>query len=270
MITPTVWMNRTADEAADYYADVFTSAGLPAQVTGRLNYPDPMDFYLPEFAGRTRVRFFTLDNLTIGLINAADEHTPNPSISIMVNFDPSQLPDAPSQLTQVWEWLSAHGQVLMPLDAYPFSEKFGWVQDRYGLNWQLILTNPEGEPRPLAMPYLLFSGPQQDKAQEALDYYLSIFPDSHLGNRIYYEDNRERVMFSDALVAGVWMVFNDSGIDQPFTFSPGVSFYLTAADAQQAEYLHGKLSADPAKDNFGWCEDPYGVTWQIGYEGQDV
>ena len=46
----------------------------------------------------------------------------------------------------------------MPIGQYPFSERSGWVQDKYGLSWQLILTNPEGDPRPPIVPSMLFVG----------------------------------------------------------------------------------------------------------------
>ena len=69
----------------------------------------------------------------------------------------------------------------MPLDKYPFSERYGWVQDKYGLSWQLILTNPEGEERPPIIPSLMFVGDVCGKAEEATDFYLSVFKDSKRG-----------------------------------------------------------------------------------------
>jgi uncharacterized glyoxalase superfamily protein PhnB len=45
------------------------------------------------------------------------------------------------QIDRVFESLSQDGSVLMPLASYPFSEKFGWVADKYGVTWQLNLTN---------------------------------------------------------------------------------------------------------------------------------
>jgi predicted 3-demethylubiquinone-9 3-methyltransferase (glyoxalase superfamily) len=40
----------------------------------------------------------------------------------------------------LWEKLSPGGEVLMPLDRYPFNEKYGWIADRYGLSWQIVPT----------------------------------------------------------------------------------------------------------------------------------
>ena len=105
----------------------------------------------------------------------------NPSISFMVNFDPSQDEDAQTLLDAAWSKLVEGGQTLMPLDAYPFSPHYGWVQDKYGLTWQLILTNPAGEWRPPIIPSLLFVGAVCGKAEEASDFYISLFPDSKRG-----------------------------------------------------------------------------------------
>jgi len=46
------------------------------------------------------------------------------------------------EISRIYERLSESGQVLMPLQAYPFSEKFAWVADRYGVSWQLGLERP--------------------------------------------------------------------------------------------------------------------------------
>ena len=48
--------------------------------------------------------------------------------------------------------------MFMELQKYPFSEQYGWIRDKYGVSWQLILTNPDGEPRPFIVPSMLFVG----------------------------------------------------------------------------------------------------------------
>ena len=69
----------------------------------------------------------------------------------MVNFDPSRDQNARELLDNIWERLSEGGRALMPLDKYDFSERYGWIEDKYGLSWQLILSGPEGDPRPAIM-----------------------------------------------------------------------------------------------------------------------
>ena len=96
---------------------------------------------------------------------AGPPFTFNPSVSFMVNFDPSQDTEATTRLDAVWAKLVDGGTVLMPLDTYPFSKRYGWVEDKYGLSWQLILTNPDGEERPPIIPSLMFAGDVCGKAE---------------------------------------------------------------------------------------------------------
>jgi predicted 3-demethylubiquinone-9 3-methyltransferase (glyoxalase superfamily) len=63
----------------------------------------------------------------------------NPSMSFIVNFDPLffdpsllREKDAREKIDEVWEKLSDGGTVLMPIGQYPFSERYGWIQDKYG------------------------------------------------------------------------------------------------------------------------------------------
>nr|WP_269635649.1 VOC family protein [Paenibacillus sp. J14] len=105
----------------------------------------------------------------------------NPSISCIVNFDPSRDTNAREMLNEVWNKLSDGGTPLMPLGRYPFSEWYGWIQDKYGFTWQLMLTNPEGEPRPAIVPSLMFTGDNCGKAEEAREFYLSVFRNAKPG-----------------------------------------------------------------------------------------
>src|SRR4029450_12020128 len=107
-------------------------------------------------------------------------------IPFMVNFDPSQDKDDKTRIDKVWGKLSAGGNILMPLDKYPFSERYGWIQDRYGLTWQLILTNPAGDPRPAIVPSLMFGGDKAGQAEAAIRYYTSVFPDSRAATMVRY------------------------------------------------------------------------------------
>lgn len=108
-------------------------------------------------------------------------------------------------LNEVWNKLSDGGTPLMPLGRYPFSEWYGWIQDKYGFTWQLMLTNPEGEPRPAIVPSLMFTGDNCGKAEEAREFYLSVFRNAKPGTIVKYgpgqEPDREgTVMFTDFML----------------------------------------------------------------------
>ena len=195
-IVPHLWFDRQAREAANFYGSVFPNSTITS-ITTLHNTP----------SGDCDVVSFTVFGHPFMAISAGPLFKFNPSISFMVNFDPSQDADAKTRIDAVWAKLAEGGKVLMPLDKYPFSERYGWVEDKYGLSWQLILTNPEGEERPLIIPSLLFVGDVYGKAEEASDFYLSVFKDAKLGTMVRYPagmepDKEGAVMFSDFMPRG--------------------------------------------------------------------
>ena len=78
---------------------------------------------------------FTLNGQEFMAIDSSAVHafTFTPSISLYVRCENEE------EIDRVFAALSADGQILMPLDQYPFSKKFGWLADRYGVSWQLSL-----------------------------------------------------------------------------------------------------------------------------------
>ncbi len=85
--------------------------------------------------GTVKTAFFTLCNQNFMALDSLMDHKFNftPSISVFVDFDEE------AELNKIYEKLSEGGSVLMPLDDYGFSKKFGWLQDKYGITWQLNL-----------------------------------------------------------------------------------------------------------------------------------
>ncbi len=156
----------------------------------------------------------------------------------------------------------------MPLDKYPFSEHYGWVQDKYGLTWQLILTNPEGEERPFIIPSLLFVGEVAGRAEEAINHYLSIFKNSKMGALARYgagqEPDREgTVMYADFMLEGQWFAAMDSAREHHFAFNEAISFLVECDSQEEIDYYWERLSAVPEAEQCGWLKDRFGLSWQI-------
>jgi predicted 3-demethylubiquinone-9 3-methyltransferase (glyoxalase superfamily) len=192
----------------------------------------------------------------------------NPSVSFILNFDPSRDPHARKNLDALWEKLSAGGNALMPLDKYPFSEHYGWVADKYGLSWQLILSNPEGEERPFIVPFLMFVGQVCGKAEEAVHFYLSVFKNAKPGNVRRYGKGQEpdqagTIMFSDFMLDGQWFAAMDSAHEHHFAFNEAISFIVRCDTQKEIDDYWEKLSAVPEAEQCGWLKDRYGVSWQI-------
>src|SRR5699024_4853622 len=122
-------------------------------------------------SGDANVVSFQLWGQRFMAINGGPHFSFNPSISFFINIDPSRIENAEETVQKFWDYLSRDGQVLMALDRYPFSEKYGWIQDKYGVSWQIILSNPDGDDRPPIVPSLMFIGENNEKAEEAIQFY---------------------------------------------------------------------------------------------------
>lgn len=256
-IIPHLWYDKEAKEAAEFYASVFPDSKV-TNVTSLPNTP----------SGDSDLVSFELWGQKFMAISAGPYFKLNPSVSFMVNFDPSQDKDAEERLNEVWSKLSVGGTVLMPLDQYPFSKRFGWIQDRYGLTWQLILTNPEGEVRPPIIPSLLFVGDVCGKAEEAIRFYLSVFKHAKQGLTSYYPQGMEpdkegTIQFAEFMLENQWFTAMDSAHEHGFRFNEAVSFMVYCDTQDEIDHYWEKLSAVPEAEQCGWLKDKYGVSWQV-------
>jgi predicted 3-demethylubiquinone-9 3-methyltransferase (glyoxalase superfamily) len=170
--------------------------------------------------------------------------------------------------------LSEGGRALMPLDKYDFSERYGWIEDKYGLSWQLILTDPEGDPRPAIIPSLLFTGEKYGSAEEAVQFYLSVFRNSKPGMFFHYPAGMEpekegALMYSDFVLEDQWFTAMESAQDHRFNFNEAVSLMVRCETQEDIDYYWNRLSAVPEAEQCGWLKDRYGVSWQVAPEDMD-
>lgn len=267
-IIPNLWFDHTAKEAAEFYTSVFPNSHIVSTVY----YPNSAEEGLADFqldlAGKELTVEFEIEGQHFVNINAGPEFKFNPSISFMVNFDPSRDEQAREHLDELWAKLIEGGEALMPLDEYPYSKRYGWVKDKYGLTWQLILTDPSGDPRPFIVPSLLFAGNNVNRAEEAINFYTSVFKNSKVGLLAPYEENTGparsgSLMYGDFQLEGEWLAAMDSGVEQGFVFNEAVSLQVNCEDQAEIDELWSKLSVVPESEQCGWCKDQFGVSWQI-------
>jgi predicted 3-demethylubiquinone-9 3-methyltransferase (glyoxalase superfamily) len=263
-IIPHLWYDREAKEAAEFYVKAFT------EVFGGTNSRIKSASQLHGTpSGDVDVLSFELLGYEFASISAGPLFKFNPSVSFMVNVDPSRQERAREKVDALWERLSQGGEALMPLDKYPFSERYGWTKDKYGLSWQIILTDPKGEPRPPIIPSLLFVTEGCDKAEEATNFYLSVFKDAKRGVLARYpagmEPNKEgAIMFTDLMLEGQWFAAMDgSARMHRFTFNEAVSFMVMCQDQGEIDRYWNALTAVPEAEQCGWLKDKYGLSWQI-------
>ncbi|NBD23548.1 VOC family protein [Paenibacillus glycinis] len=256
-IVPHLWFDKEAKAAAEFYASVFPNSNVTNVTT---IYGTP--------SGDSDIVTFEVWGQKFAAISAGPIFKLNPSVSFIVNFDPSRVPDAADMLNEVWNKLSDGGTALMPLDKYPFSERYGWIQDKYGVSWQLMLTNPNGEERPPIVPSFMFVGDNCGKAEEAIQYYVSVFEDAEQGNMMYYPPGREpdkagSVMFADFRLKELWLAAMDSAHEHRFAFNEAVSFMVYCDTQAEIDHYWEKLSAVPEAEQCGWLKDKFGLSWQI-------
>lgn len=256
-IVPHLWFDTQAKEAAEFYTSVFPNSGI-VNTTVLKGTP----------SGDSEVVAFTVSGYDFMAISAGPYFKLNPAISFILNFDPSQDSRAKEHLEKIWSELVSNGIALMPLQEYPFSKLYGWVQDKFGVSWQLMLTNPKGEPRPFITPSLLFTGPNTNRAEEALRFYLSVFKDTTQGITAHYPvatgpAKEGSLMFGDFMLENQWFAAMDSGVEQPFNFNEALSLLINCNNQEEIDYYWEKLSAVPEAEQCGWLKDSYGVSWQV-------
>jgi predicted 3-demethylubiquinone-9 3-methyltransferase (glyoxalase superfamily) len=267
-ITPNLWFNGNANEAVDFYISAFPDSSVISTSYYPTSAEEGLADFQEELAGKVLTVEFELAGLHFTAINADSTFSPNPSISFMVNFDPSRDSQAKEHLDELWDALLDGGSVLMPLDEYPYSKRYGWVKDRFGVTWQLILTDPNGEPRPIIIPSLMFSEANVNRAEEAMQFYASIFQDTRIGLIARYEQDtgpatKGSVMFADIMLENQWFAMMDSGVEQAFTFNEAISLSIACKDQAEIDYFWEKLSTVPDAEQCGWCKDQFGVSWQV-------
>lgn len=249
-IVPFLWFDHQAEEAADLYVPLFDNSKVL-----NLSYYGPA---APKPAGSVMTVNFQLADLEFTALNGGPEFSITPAISFFVGCDTKD------EINRLFEQLSAGGQVFMPLDRYPFSDRFAWVSDRFGVSWQLNLTSHSTQK---ITPFLTFVGPQHGKAADAIGQYVSLFEDSRVlsvqrfpaGSR----DLEGAVMHASFVLHGQEFMAMDGGLDHSWNFNEGVSLFVHCGSQEEVDDLWHKLTTGGEEGPCGWLKDKFGVSWQI-------
>ena len=260
-IIPHLWFEKEAHEAARFYVSIFPESNINENV---------VIFDTPS--GDTETVYFNLWGHDFVAISGGPLFKFNPSVSFIVNFDSSREQDANQQLNEVWNRLSESGTVLMPLDKYPFSERYGWIQDKFGVSWHLTLS--KGNERPTIVPSLLFAGEQSGRAEEAMQFYLSVFNNSRRGLVVRTPQEAEpdqpgKIMFANFMLENQWFAAMDGTKEHAFRFNGAISLMVYCDTQEQIDDYWYKLSAVPEAEQCGWLMDRFGLSWQIVPSGLD-
>ena len=244
-ITPFLWFNNNVAEATDFYTSAFKGSTIVEKrdIGG----------------GRIQSATISIYGSEIILFNGGPMFTINPSISFFINRN------SPEEIDELWAKFSEGGKILMPLSKYPFSEKFGWLQDKFGVSWQFNLASGDQG----VAPFLLFVNDQQHgKAEEAIELYTSLFRNSSVVSKSYYAAGQggEEGTIKHAIfkLDGLEFKTTDSNLTHAFTFNPAFSLFVNCETQEEVDHYWNKfLDSGGTKSRCGWLQDKYGVSWQI-------
>ena len=249
-ITPHLWFDNNAEEAAKFYTSIFKDSKLK-NVTTLHNTPSgTVEIFTVEVLGQE----FTL-------ISAGPLFKFNPSVSFLVACSTKEEVDG------LWKKLSEGGTALMDLGEYPFSEKYGWMQDKYGLSWQIMFMG-DHKIKHRIIPTLMFVGKQYGKAEEAINFYSSVFGNARVGDILRYSKGEEpdkegTVKHASFMLEDQDFAAMDSAREHNFAFNEAISFMVHCNTQKEIDYYWEKLSAYPEAEQCGWLKDKYGLSWQI-------
>lgn len=247
---PHLWFDREAKEAAEFYISLFDGSRL---IGSDVLHNTP--------SGDAETVDFELAGQPFEAISAGPYFMFNPSVSLMVACSTAE------EVDRLWKALSSGGSELMPLGEYPFSRRYAWVQDRYGLSWQLSLTDGE-QPVQKITPNLLFSGMANGRAEEAVRYYAKVFNDSGIDVVSQYGEGEAdssvaKVNFIGYRLLGQHFSAMDNGFDVDYTFNEAFSLMVYCDSQEEIDDYWDKLSRVPEAEACGWLKDQFGVSWQI-------
>lgn len=128
-ITPFLMFEGQAEEAINFYMSIFNDSEIIRLARYEAGEPGK--------EGEVSQAVFSINGQEFICTDTFVQHafTFTPSISLFVECDSEE------EINDAYTKLADGGELLMPLDSYPFSKKFGWVQDKFGVSWQLILAD---------------------------------------------------------------------------------------------------------------------------------
>ncbi len=245
-ITPHLWFDSEAEEAASHYASIFKNSRI-----GKKNYYGKAGFEVhgqPE--GKLMTVEFYLEGIRFIGLNGGPIFRFTPAVSFLVACSSKEEVDL------IWNKLSEGGSVLMELGKYDFSERYGWLKDRFGLSWQIMLTD-----QPIKAKIIPALMNVNGRAEEAINFYISVFHDSKVHSVDRYENRK--IKYASFKIENQEFATMDSPTPQDFNFNEAVSFMVHCKTQEEIDYYWDKLSADANAEQCGWLKDKYGISWQI-------
>ena len=239
-IFPCLWFDGKAREAAEFYCSVLENTVITSENNIVVTF---------ESSGQ---KFMCL--------NGGPEFKINPSISFYI------ICKSEDEIDRLWEAFIKGGSVLMPLGKYDWSNKYGWVCDRYGVNWQLSYGGIEDISQKIS-PVLMFTGNQCGKAEQAFNFYISVFRNSKVKSIARYlkgeNDVEGTIKHAQFYLGNKIFMSMDSSYQHQFSFNEAVSFVVECDTQEEIDYYWERLTEGGEEVQCGWLKDKFGVSWQV-------
>ena len=234
-----LWFDGQAKAAATFYSSIFKSSKITAE--------------------NQMVVTFELDGTKFMGLNGGPMFKINPSISFFVTCTTIE------EVDEVWSKLIEGGKALMPIDTYPWSQRYGWLQDKFGVTWQVSMGNG-GQTEQTIRPSFLFTNKQFGKAEEAIKFYTSVFEGGTIDLLLPYGEqdaNAGKVLYSEFTLGKSPMIAMDGPGDHQYTFNEGVSLVINCDTQSEIDYYWNNLTKGGEESMCGWLKDQFGVSWQV-------
>jgi predicted 3-demethylubiquinone-9 3-methyltransferase (glyoxalase superfamily) len=256
-IIPYLWFDKNAEEAVKLYTSVIGNSSI-----GEISHygKEGFEFHkMPE--GSVMTVSFTLNGQSFMALNGGPVFTFNPSISFHIKCETVE------EVDRVWNILIDGGTALMELGSYPFSKRYGWLQDKYGVSWQIIHTETPFTQR--ITPVMMFIGKNAGRAEEAATLYTSLFHNSKINMISRYgkgmePDTENSINYASITLDNEEFGVMDSAHEHHFAFNEAISFLINCKDQQEVDYFWEKLTENGGEESMcGWLKDKFGVSWQV-------
>jgi predicted 3-demethylubiquinone-9 3-methyltransferase (glyoxalase superfamily) len=240
LIYPCLWFNGQISEATQFYTSLFKESSIHAE--------------------NAMISKFEIEGTPIKLLNGGALFTKNASISLFVKCSTQ------TEVETLYQAFMEGGKVLMPLGAYEWSSLYAWVEDKYGMSWQLFLTAlAPGEQK--IMPSMLFTNEVFGSAKEAMHFYTSVFKENKVFTIDQYNEPNQtihgKLKFGYFEVLGAQFAIMDGPGEHLFQFNEGISFVIECDGQEQVDYYWDQLSAGGYEGQCGWLKDKFGISWQV-------
>lgn len=240
-IYPCLWFDGKAREAADFYCSVFEDASITSE-------------------NQTVVVFETYGHKFMCL-NGGPGFSINPSISFYM------ICDTEKEIDRIHKALMDGGSELMPLGKYDWSEKYVWLQDKFGVNWQLSYGGFEKIDQKISI-MLMFTGEKAGRAEQAINFYTSVFGtvSDIIGIARYSKDDNDTegtIKHAEFRLGHQAFMAIDSSYMHKFGFNEAVSLVVECDTQEEIDYFWDKLTEGGEEVQCGWLKDRYGVSWQV-------